>query len=470
MDVLMRNCISRAPRARALLLSVFLAVALSVLAAPPARAAEPGVVLANQSAPENSQLGTLGTHWVRLFATWSDLEPVRGAGLAANWVNNYEQTFNSLPTGTKVILDVVGTPEWETGSSNEHTPPANPNEYAAFVGALAQRFGSRVSAYEIWNEEDSSGWWAGGPNPAAYTQLLKATYPLVKAANPRATVVLGGLVGNDYEFLEGVYNAGGKGYFDAVGVHTDTACNLRSPYEFIRSTENNRMLPDSFLAYKEIHAVMLANGDEKPIWMTEMSWRTTNATCEEGAFAGQKAGGVTDAQQASYLREAYHCLAQAPYVQVALWFPLTDEGADLSGLLRANGSRKPSFAAMQAYAREGDTLTGECGVLTGPKINIASPSNRLAYSGPLPIDVSASSSVGVFRIRLEWNGKLIRNYDGNSFPDTLSGALDWQGAKHIPYGWQTLTFLAYDKENNVSQVSIRVYHARPKAKRRRRHR
>jgi hypothetical protein len=49
-----------------------------------------------------------------------------------------------------------------------------------------------------------------------------------------------------------------------------------------------------------------------------------------------------------------------------------------------------------------------------------------------------------------------------SFPDHLYGALDWQGAKHIPYGRITLTFLAYDKERNVSQVSIVVYHARPK--------
>jgi hypothetical protein len=75
--------------------------------------------------------------------------------------------------------------------------------------------------------------------------------------------------------------------------------------------------------------------------------------------------------------------------------------------------------------------------------------------------VSASSSAGVFRISLEWDGKLIRNYDGSDFPTTLSGALEWQHAKHISYGWHTLTFLAYDKERNVSQTSILVYHARP---------
>jgi hypothetical protein len=200
--------------------------------------------------------------------------------------------------------------------------------------------------------------------------------------------------------------------------------------------------------------------------MTEASWRTTNATCAEGAFAGQKAGGVSEEQQATYLRQAYHCLTQSPYVQVALWFPLEDEGVVTSGLLRSNGTHKPSFAAMQAYVRNGDKLTEPCGVTTGPKISVASPRNHVVYSGPLPIRVFARSSEGVFRIRLEWDGKLIRNYDSPDFATGLFGALDWEGAKHIPYGWHTLTFIAYDKENNVSQTSVRIYHASPKRKHR----
>jgi len=437
-----------------------LVCATLMVGAPGASAAEPGVNLIGSTSAQLPSLQPLGTHWVRMFATWPDLEPTKGA-FSTFWLAYYEETFRSLPAGTKVLLDVVNTPSWETGSTNEHTPPANPQEYAAFVGALAQHLGTKVSAYEIWNEEDSSSWWAGGPNPTAYTQLLKATYPAIKAADPSATVVLGGLTGNDYEFLEGVYQAGGKGSFDAVGVHTDTACDKLSPYEFLRGA-GNRLVPDSFLAYREVHAVMLANGDDKPIWMTELSWRTTNATCPEGAWAGQTAEGVSEEQQATYLRQAYHCLAEDPYVQVALWFPLEDEGSVLSGLERANGTHKPSFATMHSYIREGDTLSEPCGQFAGPKITVASPANKLTYSGPLPIRVSASSSIGVFRIRLEWNGKLIRNYDGASFPTTLSGALDWQGAKHIPYGRFTLTFLAYDKERNVSSVSITVFHARPK--------
>ncbi len=66
--------------------------------------------------------------------------------------------------------------------------------------------------------------------------------------------------------------------------------------------------------------------------------------------------------------------------------------------------------------------------------------------------------------RLEVDGKLIRNYDGNSYPRSLSGRLEWQGAKHIPFGRHTLTFLAYDKQRNVSEKSITIFHARRRGK------
>jgi hypothetical protein len=424
--------------------------------ASPANGAQAGVGLNNLNDTQISAVRSLGAHWVRMFLSWRALAPTP-APIASSTLASYEQFFSRLPAGTKLIIDVVNSPRWETGSADEHTPPANPNDYATFVGTLARRWGARVSAYEIWNEEDASRSWTGAPEPAAYVRLLKATYPAIKSADPNATVVLGGLTGNDYPFLEGIYQAGGKGFFDAVGVHTDTACNVLSPYMFLRGLDN-RMIPDSFLGYREVHATMLAHGDDKPIWMTEASWRTTGAVCSEGAWAGQKPEGVTEEQQATYLSQAYHCLTRDPYVQVALWFPLQDEGPIVSGLLRADGSQKPSFAAMRSYLRSGDQWTEPCGALTGPRIMVASPGKEQTYDGPLPIHVRATSSQGVWRIRLSVDGKLIRNYDGQGYPSTLSGTLLWQGAKHISMGRHTLTFLAYDKEHNLSRVSVTVFH------------
>ena len=416
----------------------------------------------NATIPTAAQLGdiqTLGTHWVRMFMSWRTMQPHPGSvepGMLGGW----EQVFRGLPAGTKVILDVVGSPQWETGSSDEHAPPANPQDYAMFVASLAQRFRGEVAAYEIWNEEDEARWWSGGGDPGAYAALLRATYPAVKAAEPNATVVLGGLTGNDSPFLEKVYEAGAKGYFDAVGVHTDTACNVLSPYEFLRGAEN-RMIPDSFLAYREVRQVMLANGDDKPIWMTELSWRTSSAICSEGAWAGQKPAGVSEETQATYLRQAYHCLEQDPYVTVALWFPLQDGGAAGAGLVRANGSDKPSFTAMRDYVRDGDQLGESCGMFTGPRITVGTPSNNVRYSGVLPIHVTASSSIGVFRITLKIDGRLIRNFDKLSYPTTLLASMDWFGAHHIPFGRHTLTFIAYDRQHNISETSITIIRVPP---------
>ncbi len=456
-----------APATRVGVIAALILAVAALVGAPAAGAAEPGVGLGEATPTEIAGAKSLGVHWVRIFINWRQLQPTP-APVSANSFAYYEHIFSELPAGTKVILDVVSTPEWETGSSDEHVPPANPEDYANFVATLARQWGSHVTAFEIWNEEDASRFWTGAPDPAAYVELLKVTYPAVKAVDPQATVLLGGLTGNDYEFLEGVYAAGGKGYFDAVAVHTDTACDILSPYEYLRGL-NERMVPDSFLAYREVRKVMLANGDEKPIWMTELSWRTTSAICPEGAWAGQKPEGVTEALQATYLKQAYHCLAQDPYVQVALWFPIQDEPPILSGLMRSDGSHKPSFTAMRDYVQKGDQLTEECGVFTGPTITIGAPADNLSYSGPLLINVSATSALGVFRIKLEYDGKTIRSYGDDTDPERLTGRIEWQGAKHIAYGWHTLTILAYDKELNVSSRTVRVFHARPRTHRRRRH-
>jgi Cellulase (glycosyl hydrolase family 5)/Bacterial Ig domain len=421
--------------------------------------AEAGVGINAASATQIAAVKALGVHWVRMFISWRTVQPNPGPVPASN-LDYYEGLLDQLPPGTKVILDVLGTPEWETGSSNEHAPPANPNDYATFVATLAQRWGSKVAGWEIWNEEDEPRFWLGAPEPARYVQLLQAAYPAIKAVDPGATVIMGGLTGNDYHFLEGVYAAGGKGYFNAVSVHTDTSCNILSPYTYLRE-EDGRLAPDSFLAYREVHNVMVANGDESPIWMTETSWRTApTTTCFEGAWAGLKPEGITEEQQATFLKEDFHCLAQTPYVQVALWFGMQDEGPITSGLLRANGSHKPSYTAMREYIEHGDQLTEPCGEFSGPKIRVLSPANGARYSGPLLIHALATSAIGVYRIRLKIDGKLIRNYDGDTYPSTLSGAIEWQHAKHISYGWHTLTFVAIDKEKNETETSIMIDHVR----------
>jgi polysaccharide biosynthesis protein PslG len=305
--------------------------------------------------------------WVRVFVGWDAIEPQQGVYDTAA-LATYQQFFQALPAGTKIDVDVEGTPAWAAGGSAAvNTPPANDADYAAFLTYLAGAFGGRVTAWEIWNEEDAASWWNG--TPAQYAALLQASYAAIRAADPQATVVVGGLTGNDAAYLAQLYAAGAGGAFDAVGVHTDTACNVTPPgvYAFDPGTQTiNRYY---FLGFTAVHATMAANGDgAKPIYMTELGWSTTAAVCPTGAWAGQKPGGVDQATQAAYLQQAYHCLAQPqfPYVKVAIWFELVDNGVstnpvDNFGLLANDLSPKPAFAAFAAEAAQGDQLTGPCG-------------------------------------------------------------------------------------------------------------
>ena len=47
---------------------------------------------------------------------------------------------------------------------------------------VATRYKGKVSAYEVWNEPNGKVFWDPEPDAAQYTELLKAAYPAIKAA------------------------------------------------------------------------------------------------------------------------------------------------------------------------------------------------------------------------------------------------------------------------------------------------
>ena len=122
---------------------------------------------------------------------------------------------------------------------------------------------------------------------------------------------MGGLVGNNYDFVEKLYSHGAQGSFDGVGVHTDTACLSTDPREYYREP-NGRIGRYSFTGYREVRATMLAHGDDKPVWMTELGWSTTNGTCARGGRAGTKEAGVSQAVQADFLIEGLRLPRRRP--------------------------------------------------------------------------------------------------------------------------------------------------------------
>jgi hypothetical protein len=419
-----------------------------------------GVNLAWSGPDIPNLVAPLGGQYVRVFVRWSEIETARGV-YDQGRLGYTDQTIRGYRPGTNVVVDLSGTPKWANGGQDPTVAPNNPQDYADFLHFLAARYRGVVAGWEIWNEEDAPVWFNG--SAAQYTALLKAAFPAAKTASPGATVLVGGLTGNDYHFLEQIYANGGGPSFDAVAVHTDTACSIVSPYSYFRDADG-RIDQFSFLGYREVHGVMQAHGDgAKPIWMTEFGWSTATGKCISGKWAGQKAAGVSETDQALFMRQALHCVAGDGYVPVMIWFQLRDAGPQDTaeqrfGLLHYNGAHKPSWKALQDYNAVGDTLHDACGNFSGPKLSLVAPKPNVHYKGPLLIKVAATSDYGVPRITIFDDGKRIRNFTNKRDPRLLKGKIHWMGAKHISRGKHVISALAIDPMGNQTTTSVAVFH------------
>jgi hypothetical protein len=464
-------------------LSVLLAVlalAAAAGAARPADAAAAPVLGINaagvpQGAALDEALAT-GAREVRVFLLWKDLEPQAKGRLDPNYLKAFTDIVARLSAaGVRANFVFTTSPQWASGSANPNTPPRNPQDYADALAAFAASpgiAGHRI-AYELWNEEDAGEWWAPAPDPAAYVRLVRAAAPALRAADATAQVVLGPLTGNDFPFLEKLYDNGIGGLFDAAAVHTDTACLITGPATFFRD-ENKRISQYVFLGVREVLATMRARGDDKPLRVTEFGWSSTQPasgagpSCERGASTGAKPSGVTPVDQAAFLSQAYHCLAQEPGIEAATWFTLRDAQAgdhpldELRhyGLLTTAGAHKPAWDAFNQIAAGGDTLTGLCGDFDGPAITILTPKLGQSYAGALSIQASANDAGGPKRITFAADGKNLQHFS-EGLANDKPVSMEWQGAKALSLGVHEIAVSAVDAQGNEGRATVQVRKVTP---------
>jgi hypothetical protein len=421
-----------------------LLICLAALAALPASAsaAELGLNVngaVTAGTPENFQdLSNLGSRWARHFVFWDDLDE-RGLKLYDAMAREEDQR------GIKTMFTVM---------SARGQQPGNTGAFADFMGRLAARGKGSVEAYEVWNEADEGLFWNGGPQPGAYVGVLKAAYSAIKAADPNALVVFSPTVGNNYGFVREAYQAGAKGSFDVMAVHTDTACLDRPPSYFYREADG-RLGRFTFLAYREVHATMQANGDgDKPIWMTEFGWSAAQHLCEFGESAGKKPAGVSEADQAQYLLDAMNCMEADPYLQVAFWYNNRDLSGDskmanMYGLRRFNGSQRPAFDAFRTWNSGGGRSSAACGDFEGPSVRILTPEPNAVVPPNSPMYIRAQSGAGdLSRIRFRVPNTQFGEFSSLAPEPNGAGEITWEEAARLPAGDHTLEIVAYDNLGN----------------------
>jgi hypothetical protein len=193
-----------------------------------------------------------GSTIVTTFLHWSAVEPGAPVGGIHNYDwSTYDAKFNAAAeVGMEVFVLFTGNPSWAAELPGGPLYPGRMEDLKAFLSAAVERYdgdgiddapGSpRVTYWSFYAEPDNGdlgralssgkGYW--GHNGAGYAALMAEIYPVIKAANPRARVLIGGLAYAWFEdqdgpfvrdFLPSVLSAMktsyGRYYIDAFAFH-----------------------------------------------------------------------------------------------------------------------------------------------------------------------------------------------------------------------------------------------------------
>jgi hypothetical protein len=311
-----------------------------------------------------------GANWVRRDGIWwSKVESKKGS---RDWsvLAPLEQEFiNASNAGLRAIVIIHGTPGWAQKVQGYECGPISDSalsDFADFVREAVRRYSAppyNVKYWELWNEPDVDpslvspnspfGCYGDQDDPyyggGTYADMLRAVYPHIKAVDPQATVVLGGLLlGCDItpgrpiascpsaKFLEGILRAGGE-YFDVLAFHSyDSYTNGLGHYGHNDwHSYWNTTGPLTISKARFVREVMSRYGVDKPLMNNEM-----------GLLCVPWWGAICDSKyettKAYYVAQA-HTVAIAESLQANIWFSVF--GWMGTQLLNPDYSPTPAYAA-----------------------------------------------------------------------------------------------------------------------------
>jgi hypothetical protein len=336
-----------------------------------------------QATPSQEQFQRLklgGVQSVRIPIIWGALQPNRGEAL--DWTGIDALVENAATAGLRVLPFLSGAPSWaipqakvvESGNvvrSPAHLPVSGiaASGWSNLLRGAVARYGPNgtlwaenpqipkmpIREWQIWNEQNFV-YFVARPNPVEYGKLVKLSSAAIKAADPGAKVVLGGMFArpkngiggpskakgkrNYYatRFLELMYERtpGIKGQFDQVGLH---------PYSYYF-----QQLPGTI---EELREVMAENHDAgKGLWITEIGWSSKTRAEEDDGFAKGPKGQVTQLNGAFNL--FVHKQAKWKLKQI-YWFSVDDQEGSCNfcggtGLFGAGFVAKRSWPAYVKFA------------------------------------------------------------------------------------------------------------------------
>ena len=320
---------------------------------------------------------TAGVRSLRIALYWSQVEHLPGA---RDWSQFDAVVAEAARNGVSVLPYLFGSPGWSAiGDGHACTTDcviyapssdASRARFAGFAADAVRRYGREGSFWEanpelpyrpiriwqVWNEMNTSKYFAPAPDAERYAALLVATGQAIRSVDPKADVALGGMWGPRgahsvvpvVSYLKALYPIPGvRESFDSLSVH---------PYGKNRD--------DVVEQVREVHRVAASFHDRKAaILATELGWASTGPA---GHWLVKGRRG-----QARLLRRSYKALLKREErwrIRGVWWYTWQDTPPEAeficrwcpgAGLLGINGKRKPAWRAMRKLAkRERDNRGG----------------------------------------------------------------------------------------------------------------
>ena len=363
-----------------------------------------------------------GAGWARVRISWRWIQPEPPPAPYV-WGPYHDEKLRLVAeTGVKLIATVADAPDWAAESPCAPIYSDRLDEFAQFMTDLVNRYKEppwNIHHWELFNEPDGTwpnGWAGGlgcmGYHGDQYATMLQVAYPAIKAADPDATVLMGGVAhdwfveygGPFYRYFpDRVMESGGGNYFDVLNFHYFPDWHAEwerwdpgSPdrrYGWIPAPTCGDLFDGQGTAYEAWGADLIAKtthfrnrmatcfGLNKPVWVTEL------------AEHGYPNNPDSLAQQARYVIRGY-ARGLAAGVENITWYALvTPNDSYHQGLLFDDLTPKPAFYAYKtmtaelggyAYARtlnvpnvEGYVFATPC----GHEKTVAWGSGRLTFPG-----------------------------------------------------------------------------------------
>ena len=278
-----------------------------------------------------SEAAAVGADYIRVDVELSGIFSAPGAD--PDW-HALDQVIDlSREHHQPVLAILLGSPAW-----------ADEEEYGRLSGEVADHAAGAIDHWEIWNEPDGE---AFDGTPEDYARMLSAAYDQIKAKEPGATVLLGGISRpHEPDWLQRVLDTPGA---DAIHKFDVAAVHLRGTVDAVVHR------------YDAFRSWLADSGFHGPLWVTELGYPADPAFQTDPAY---RAG---DTSQAAYLTQTLIGLGElgAPEVFVTLRDNAALEGKYVTeGLVNIDETpggdypvtRRASFTAVRRVVDSWDEL------------------------------------------------------------------------------------------------------------------